>query len=175
MTLSQQFPDLMMPVKVIPLTHQRFTIIDPEDWELASYFPWYAHKGQDAYSWYAITLIGRHKIPLHMLLTRSRETDHINGNGLDNRRVNLRGAKHYLNIANQGKRTSRTAVIYSSRFKGVTWDKNRARWIARITVQGKGIHLGRFEEETEAAKAYDNAAIQHFGQFARTNKQLGLL
>lgn len=154
------------------LTRGQVAIIDPEDWEMVSRFPWWASRVKKAsFPWYALTTIGRHSIPLHMLLTRFPETDHINGNGLDNRRINLRQAQHGLNIANQEKRRP----LSTSRFKGVGWDKSRDRWMAKIMVNQKNIFLGRFTDEIEAAKAYDVAAIKHFGEFARTNRQIGLL
>ena len=89
--------------------------------------------------------------------------DHINGNGLDNRRANLRLATVAQNAWNSKKRKSRSG------YKGVCYDKAKRRWRAAIVHHGRRIHLGYFKEKLEAAKAYDTAAIKYFGQFAHTN------
>ena len=96
------------------------------------------------------------------------DTDHINGNGLDNRRCNLRICTHAENISNQRK-YSNTML---SKFKGVSWDKSRNRWIVYIGVHPKRIFLGRFKTEIDAAIAYDNAARKYFGEFACTNSDV---
>ena len=106
---------------------------------------------------------------MHALITGFPETDHVNGNSLDNRRVNLREATRSQNNWNRGKQ------LGSSRFKGITWDKRDKNWKAQIQVNYKRISIGRFTDEIEAAKAYDKAAMEHFGEFARTNVMLGLL
>jgi len=88
--------------------------------------------------------------------------DHANGNGLDNRIANLRPATKQLNSANRGLPANNT-----SGYKGVVWFKRKQKWMARIKVNGKGIHLGYFTDKEEAALAYIKAAEQHFGDFAR--------
>lgn len=91
--------------------------------------------------------------------------DHKNGNGHDCRADNLRIANNSLNHANIGKMKKTT----SSQFKGVHWRKERGKWSAEIKVQYRRFKLGCYTDEHEAALAYDRAAIQHFGEFARTN------
>jgi hypothetical protein len=91
------------------------------------------------------------------------EIDHINGDGLDNRRENLRICNHQQNSGNQGPRGG------SSRFKGVCWHKNHRIWAAFIGIDFKQKHLGHFHTEEEAARAYDVAALEHFGEFAKLN------
>lgn len=90
--------------------------------------------------------------------------DHINGDGLDNRRSNLRICNQSQNLANQRKRKNST-----SRYKGVSWHTRGKKWAAGIMVDGKQLHLGNYDSEMEAAFAYDAAARQHFGDFARPN------
>jgi hypothetical protein len=90
--------------------------------------------------------------------------DHRNGNGLDNRRENLRLATRSQNNCNTTKRKNT-----SSRFVGVSFDKRKRRWIAYINHNGKKIFLGYFDSEIEAAKAYDAAAKKYHGEFARLN------
>ena len=92
------------------------------------------------------------------------QIDHINGNGLDNRKVNLRLCNSSQNQRNARKRKSGT-----SRFKGVDWHKESKKWRARICVNRKRIHIGRYKSEFEAAQAYDKKAIELFGEFASLN------
>jgi hypothetical protein len=89
--------------------------------------------------------------------------DHANLCGLDNRRENLRFTNRQGNAANAKKKEG------TSRFKGVFWDAARGKWMARVTVDYRGIFLGRFSDEIEAGRAYDDAACHYFGEFARTN------
>jgi hypothetical protein len=102
-------------------------------------------------------VLGRH-------LERNEKVDHINGNGLDNRRCNLRVVTHAENLANRpGWKQS------SSKYKGVTFFKRDQKWQAKICPKGKTIHLGYFEDEKEAAHEYNKAAILHFGEMAVLN------
>lgn len=99
-------------------------------------------------------------------LTNSKvEVDHRNGNGVDNRRTNIRQAAHSQNSQNKVK-----TVECSSRFKGVHWHKRHQKWMAKIKINGRIQHLGYHKTEQEAAAAYDLAAKQEFGEFALTNK-----
>jgi hypothetical protein len=91
--------------------------------------------------------------------------DHKNGDGLDNRRSNLRLATHSQNQCNKLK--IKTKV--TSQYVGVHFDKRRSQWATSIRNNGKTIWLGRFDSEIDAAKAYDQAAKKHHGEFARLN------
>lgn len=93
--------------------------------------------------------------------------DHKDGNGLDNRENNLRIANNSLNHANIGKMKRKREA--TSKYKGVHWRKDRKRWSAEIKVRDQHIKLGCYATEHEAALAYDAAALQHFGEFARPN------
>ncbi|CUW31722.1 AP2 domain-containing protein [Streptomyces reticuli] len=101
---------------------------------------------------------------LHRFLTGWTLVDHRNGNGLDNRRSNLREATHAQNSAN-----SRLSRRSTSGYKGVTWYKRTSRWRAHITAGQVQHHLGYFDSAEEAARAYDTAAIEAFGDFAHLN------
>ena len=91
------------------------------------------------------------------------DVDHINGDGLDNRRANLRVATRSQNLANGRKRKS------ASGFKGVCADSDGRHWKGQITVGGRNKYLGYFSSAREAAMAYDRAARAAFGEFAVTN------
>lgn len=90
--------------------------------------------------------------------------DHINGDVFDNRKSNLRVCSQRQNSCNQKKHKGSLSC-----FKGVHWHKALKKWRARITPAGKSIHLGLYESEIAAAKAYDNAAREYYGEFARLN------
>lgn len=105
------------------------------------------------------------------ILSQGKVIDHINGNVFDNRRHNLRLCISADNIKNQAISKRNT-----SGFKGVHYQKDRKNpWTASIRVNKKNIFLGRFKTAKEAAKAYDIGADKYFGEFARTNKYLGLV
>lgn len=91
--------------------------------------------------------------------------DHKDRNGLNNSIENLREATASQNAANSIKRKNNT-----SGWKGVSWDKDRKKWRAIIGINGGQKHLGLFQDPKEAAKAYNQAALNHFGRFARTNE-----
>lgn len=149
---------------VIPLTRGKVAIIDNEDAALISQYKWQADR--DGRTWYARRTIslpggGRKTQKMHQLITGHPRTDHRNGDGLDNRRANLRRATKAQNNRNRRK------TIGYSKYKGVGWHENR--WCAQIKVNGKKIHLGRFISEEDAARAYDAAARREFGEFAALN------
>lgn len=96
--------------------------------------------------------------------------DHINGDRSDNRISNLREATQ-----DQNRKNLRMKVTNKSGFKGVSWHKSWNKWIATITKDRKHILIGGFTYPEEAAIAYDNAAVKLHGNFARTNKSLGLI
>lgn len=107
------------------------------------------------------------KVYLHreiMQPAAGHSIDHINGNGLDNRRANLRVCSHQQNMWNK---KSCNGV---SRYFGVAMTKNRTRWRAYITLHNKQKHLGTFDKEEDAALAFNTAAIEYRGEFAQLNK-----
>ena len=92
------------------------------------------------------------------------DIDHEKGNKLDNRDSKIRWASHAENGMNQRNQDGR-----SSKFKGVSYTKRTGRWESSIKKDGKKMHLGHFDDEEEAARKYDSAAKNIFGQFARCN------
>lgn len=105
-----------------------------------------------------------------MNASANEKIDHINHNTLDNRRENLRACTNAQNAANQKlSRSNRSG------FKGVCWCNRAKKWIAYLSKDKKFINLGLFTDPVLAAKAYDAAAIEKFGEFACTNKYLGLV
>jgi len=137
-------------------------LVDAIDLPLVTKYRWRAKKSQHGKTFYAITGTGRNRQYLHRLLgVGEKLTDHKNGNGLDNRRCNLRDATPSQNGGNSGKKRK----ITSSRFKGVCLHKQTGKWVARAA----GEHLGLFSSEVAAARAYDAAAKKRWGEFAKLN------
>lgn len=99
-----------------------------------------------------------------------RQVDHIDRDPLNNRRNNLRICTHAENQRNRGPfRPRQQTEARHSRFKGVSWDASKGKWRVRIKVNGRSIHGGRFDEEYEAARAYDELARLHHKEFAYLN------
>jgi hypothetical protein len=92
----------------------------------------------------------------------SAEIDHINGDPADNRIANLRPA-----TSSQNKANARLRSDNSSKLKGVSYDRQRQKWLARIVLAGRARNLGRFTDPAAAHAAYAEAAAKHFGEFAR--------
>lgn len=151
----------------IPLTQGRVATVDAIDADLIDIL-W--HVLTWGHSSYAYCYLDKLNKPMHRLILArelGREllpkefVDHINGDGLDNRRINLRIATHQQNIRNQ-----RLSKANTSGYKGVS--KRNKRWGSCISVDGKTIHLGRFDTPEEAHEAYCQAARKYFGEFARS-------
>ena len=155
--------------KQIPLSQGKFAIVDDDVYEWASKYKWCAMRGNSTF--YALRGVGKRpnhkKVYLHRDIMDAQigvQVDHINGDGLDNRRENLRLAS---NMENQ--RNRRLNANNTSGFKGVYWQVDKGKWRARIEVDGNAIHLGYFDSKEDAALAYDASAIKNFGEFAKTN------
>ena len=152
-------------MKTIPVYPGHIAIVDTDDHERLSKFKWTLHqKGNCKYA-------RRNKhhpdgrqttILMHREILSSPMIDHIDGNGLNNQRTNLRPCTNSQNSANRKKSKRNT-----SGFKGVC--KRSKRWDAYIRVGGIQIHLGCFDTPEQAAHAYDRKAIEVFGEFARLN------
>ena len=178
---------------VIPLTKGRVALVDDEDLArvVAAGKPhWRFSKGGFAVTGtangYAVTgqsargdLIAMHRLVLGLDPSES-SVDHVNGDGLDNRKANLRLATRTENSQNMRKpRSFGKKPGTSSKFKGVSYvspgPRSSGRWQAHITVRKQQRYLGTFAHEEDAARAYDVAAVEEFGSFAWTNEKEGLL
>lgn len=154
----------------LELTQGQTATFDDEDFELISRFKWSALKIGN--SFYAVTntsrKLGKRKVLyMHRVITGVQgreEIDHINRNGLDNRKENLRVCTHKENMQNQVK------MCGSSRFKGVSWDSSNKKWASHIRVENKTKYLGEYTSESDAAIAYNEAAKNYFEEFACLNE-----
>lgn len=161
-------------MKTIPLTKGKFATIDDEDYSKVSHLSWYASKEKNGL-WYARAYLGRgykkyssirmHRLILGMNKQDKRQVDHLNSNGLDNRKHNLRIATNAQNSMNRRKQKGCSSI-----YKGVYWNKVNRRWLAYIYLNRKKISLGSFIDEKSAAQAYNNKAKELFGEYALLNK-----
>lgn len=155
----------MRNVHEIALQDGGVALVDRADADLVAGFSW-----RRIGNGYVQASRGNLYLYLHRLVAGAgagESVDHANGDPLDNRAANLRIATASENGANRGpdrRRAGRT-----SRFKGVSLDRSRGKWMAWIHVNGKTRSLGRFAEEEDAARAYNAAALEAWGEFARLN------
>lgn len=162
-------------MKKIPLTQGKFALVDDEDYARIAGYKWFAHRRSGNFYAARQASIGEKKqIMIHMhqevlqLYDATRVCDHINGDGLDNRRCNLRVATKSENSRNRKKRRG-----CSSRFKGVFWRERNKKWEAQVGLTNGErktcLFLGSFSSEEDAARVYDAYAREIYGKFARTN------
>ena len=147
----------------IPLTRGHFAIVDTDDLPaVMAAGKWQVNQCDGRL--YAAHATNQGNIRLHTFLTGWPLVDHINGDGLDNRRTNLRAVTPSQNGANISSPSHNT-----SGYKGVSFYRRTGRWRAYITVDQVNRHLGYFATSADAARAYDAAASTTWGEFARLN------
>ncbi len=166
-------------MKTISLPNGMAAFVDDEDFDRVSNYRW--HCRTDA----STSMLNRHRrhvyvkahgrgtqagkcFYLHRLILwifDARHVDHINGDGLDNRKSNLRVASQHQNGGNARVWDRRKSSV----FKGVYFMRRDNKWAAQICLNRINIRLGAYATEHEAAMEYDRAARKHFGEFARTN------
>jgi hypothetical protein len=162
----------------VPLSQGLVALVDRADLTKIAAHGWHAARSRRTF--YARTNIMRDgkrtSVSMHRFLTGFAETDHVNGNGLDNRRGNLRAASDAENARNRQAHQGST-----SRYKGVSRLVDRrvrkgtgeapltVRWAATIHTEGRSRRIGTFSTEAAAAQAYDEAARRAFGSYARLN------
>lgn len=158
-------------LKRIQLTQGKEAIVDDDDYETLSRFKWSAKRiGNKFYAAKTFaTPDGRSSMMLmHQIVLVTKRPlviDHIDGDGLNNRRGNLREATNANNQHNTGKSKSGK----TSKYKGVSWDSTNRRWGAAMRIDGRVKRLGSFHHEIDAARAYDQACIRERGEFAQHN------
>ncbi len=156
-------------MKTLQLSQGQVALVDDEDFEALAKFKWHAGWYPSSKTYYAkrnVKLDGGRKTTalMHRELmgaAQGQEVDHINHNGLDNRRENVRLCIRTQNNGNMRKRTG-----CSSQYKGVVWCKNHELWMVRV----KRKLVGYFVAENEAAQAYNRVAREKFGEFALLNE-----
>lgn len=156
-------------MKKIPLTKGRFAIVDNIDFKELSIYRWTFQGEKTNNNGYAIRDTSRGRVFMHRVILNAKKgkiCDHINGNGLDNRRNNLR-------ICTSGDNNKNSKVLRKNNttgYKGVSFvAKNKKPWFAQIQVDGKNMYLGCFENIKDAARAYNKAAMAYHGIYAKIN------
>ena len=159
-------------MKRIPLTQGKFALVDDEDYEYLNQFKWFASKANKREAYYALrndyTVNPSKQLWMHRIImkpTGKMIIDHINGDGLDNRRKNLRICTRRQNAFNRG-----SGKGSASKYLGVSWYTYLKKWRSAIRVNGNSRHLGYFKTELEAAIISNIAMRKHYGEFARPNK-----
>jgi hypothetical protein len=144
----------------------KFAIVDPEDYQKLSKYNWECFEKES--NRYAIRLEGRKIVSMHreiMNAPDNKVVHHEDGNGLNNTKKNLR----IVTVSENNKYVRKRGRAASSKYKGVSLEKRNGKWRAGIKSDGKYKSLGYFENEEDAARAYDEAAKIYHGQFAVLN------
>lgn len=150
--------------KEIAITRGLATLVDDDLYEELNRRKWCVKVGQQTvYACRGIPRVTMHRQIMNAL--PGQQVDHINHNGLDNRRENLR----ICTAAENQQNARKTKHPKSSRYKGVHWSRGREKWRAMIRMGGRLKHLGYFDSEIDAARSYNEAAKEAWGEFAYLN------
>lgn len=167
-------------MKEIPLTRGLVTFVDDDDYEYLAQWKWHAAKGNSTF--YAVRNLwtGKRKnrkcitICMHRLILGLKNpkqfTDHIDHNGLNNQKSNLRVCTPAQNSRNTSKRVTKNNSKYLGTFYRKKVSSGSKKWMATIQHDNKNYHLGHFNTEEEAAIAYNKKAIELHGEFANVNQ-----
>ena len=160
-------------MKEIPLTQGKVALVDDEDYEYLNQWNWCAAKSGRNY--YAIRSINGSSIQIRMhrviMNTPDKlEVDHIDGEGLNNQKTNLRNCTRLQNVLNQKTQKSNK----TSKYRGVLWNGKRG-WRVQIQYKSTVYYLGYYTNEEQAARIWDKKAVELFGDFARRNFPKALL
>lgn len=161
-------------MRLIPLTQGKYAMVDDADYEWLNQWKWHIRRdGNRIYAVRAHYVKGgkgkRIHVPMHRLIMDFPDShvDHIDGNGLNNQRSNLRPCTQQENLMNSHSAQG------NCKYKGVYWDKHLNKYRPRIRVNKKLISLGLYDCPRKAALVYDKAALNYFGEFARPNFENG--
>lgn len=152
-------------MKFIELTRGCKAMVDDQDFDWINQYSWHCIPGKrTAYASRCYTRNGKriHE-GMHTTIHGGDMIDHIDGDGLNNQRSNLRLCTDSLNGANRRPNKGK-------RFKGITFMPSYKKWMARVQVQKKRFTIGFFDSEFDAAKAYNESALKAFGEYARLNE-----
>lgn len=161
-------------MREIPLTQGKVALVDDEDYDYLMQWKWKINNDGYAVAYTRDHLFPGHSRPIKIASLMHREifkhplnliVDHIDGDRLNNTRVNLR-------ICTQSENSKNRCVPKNNKsgFKGVCWSKRSGKWVAQLTANGRVMHLGLFTCPTAAALVYNAAAIKHHGEFAKLNQ-----
>lgn len=156
-------------MKEIPLTQGKVSIVDDGDFEKVSRYKWcYMEQGDCHYAYRKMAIMHKQRITLllHRFILDNPNgiIDHVDGNGLNNTRCNLRLCTQSQNRANS-RMWKRNKIGY----KGVYLDMRDNKYESKIGFCGKRLYIGRYDTAIDAARAYDVKAVELFGEFAKTN------
>ena len=161
---SETFKTNPQAPRRIPLTRGKFALVDAKDYYRLSKFNWCINS--NGCTFYAARCCAGRTVMMHRVIMKPPEhlfVDHIDHNGLNNTRSNLRLCTQAQNNCNTSSRMG------NSKYKGVYWNRARKKWVAAIRFRGKTYDLGYFTDEIAAARAYDKKASQLHRQFACLN------
>lgn len=153
--------------KQIPLTQDKFALVDDVDYDFLMQWKW-CFLSDKKEGGYAIRKGKTSHILMHRIVNKtplSFETDHRDGNKLNNQKDNLRNCSKSQNNGNR-KRYNKKRI---GKYKGVYWIEKIKKWKAKLSINYKEIHIGYFDREEDAALAYNFESMKYFGEYSRQN------
>jgi len=156
-------------MKKIQLSGGHVALVDDDMFDYLNQWKWYYSKSiKTGYAQrHEGSGLNRKTIGMHVEIMHpptGTKVDHVDLDGCNNQRYNLRICTHSQNLIN-----GRLRRTNKSGYKGVCWHKANHSWVAKIQFNGKALHLGSFDNTIDAARAYNRKAIELCGEFARLN------